>query len=191
MKEKSRRTEIIETAARMFRQKGFSATSTRDIARGLGMQSPSLYNHISSKQEILNELLLPLAEKYCRGIQDIFSAPLDPRAQLEKVIAEQIRITIDHTDAVALIPQEWVHLEGSHKEQFLHLREEYEKAFQQILRNGIAQGYFQPVNVEIATFSILSPLRFLHSWYRKNDHINPHVLEQELITQLVGGLEKK
>lgn len=190
MKDKSRRTEILEKSAVLFREKGYAASSIRDIAKAVGMQSPSLYNHVSSKQEILQTILLPLARRYTQGIQDIAESLLAPRLQLERAIADQVRITLEFTDAVALIPHEWVHLEPTAQASFLQLRDEYEKIFKGIIRHGIVVGDFKPVDLDIATFSILSTLRWLYSWYRKNKNINPLVLEAELVTQLIGGLEK-
>ena len=101
----------------------------------------------------------------------------------------------DNTDAVSLIPNEWVHLENTEEKkalnEFLNLRDAYEKEFKKIFRKCIKDGYLRSVNVEIATFSILSTLRWLYSWYAKNKNVNPLVLETELITNLIGGLKKE
>jgi len=187
-RDKSRRTEILEKAASLFRKRGFAATSMRDIARAMGMESASLYNHIKSKQEILEALLMPLAKTYTKGITNIAHSPLTSIQKLERIIADQIQITIENTDAVSLVPNEWVHLESNTKSEYLKLRNFYEKAFKDTFEQAIQDGYLKPVNVEIATFSILSTLRWLYSWYDKNKKINPLELETELITNLIGGL---
>lgn len=193
-KDKSRRTEILEKAAILFHKKGYSATSVRNIAQEMQMESASLYNHIKSKQEILQAILLPIAHRYTTGIQDISSSPLTSIQQLERIIADQIRITIENTDGVSLIPTEWVHLEKTKDRdalnEFLDLRNLYEKEFKKVFINCIKDGYLKEVNVEIAVFSILSTLRWLYSWYSKNQTINPLVLETELINNLIGGLKK-
>ena len=188
-KDKSRRTEILEKAAFLFHKKGYSATSVRDIAREMGMESASLYNHIKSKQEILQAHLLPLAKRYVKGINEIEASPLNALQKLERIIADQVRITIENTDGVSLIPSEWVHLDGGTLEEFITLRNDYEKTFKSILKQAIDDGHLKKVNVEIATFSILSTLRLLFSWYSKNKEINPLALENELVTNLIGGLK--
>ncbi|MEM6964901.1 MAG: TetR/AcrR family transcriptional regulator [Bacteroidota bacterium] len=189
-KNKSRRAEILEKSARLIRKKGYAATTVKDIADELQIQPASLYNHIKNKQEILQAVLLPLAARYTKGIQEITNSPLTSIQQLERVIADQIRITIENTDAVSLIPNEWVHLDDDIKRAYLKLRDDYEKEFKKILRKCIKDGYLRSVNVEIASFSILSTLRWLYSWYAKNKNVNALVLETELITNLVGGLKK-
>ncbi|HFC00519.1 MAG TPA: TetR/AcrR family transcriptional regulator [Phaeodactylibacter sp.] len=193
-KDKSRRTEILEKAAILFHQKGYAATSIRDIAREMKMESASLYNHIQSKQEILQAILLPIAHRYTQGIKDISSSPLTSIQQLERIIADQVQITIQNTDAVSLVPNEWVHLENNKEhdalQEFLDLRNFYEKEFKHIFQKCIKDGYLKNVNIDIAVFSILSTLRWLYSWYSKNKNVNPLVLETELINNLIGGIRR-
>jgi len=187
-KDKSRRTEILEKAAHLFHKRGYAATSIRDIARAMGMESASLYNHIKSKQEILQAHLMPLAHRYVKGIDEIEDSPLSSIQKLERIIADQVRITIENIDGVSLIPSEWVHLDGGSLEEFVSLRNDYEKTFKTILKQAIQDGYLREVDIEIATFSILSTLRMLFSWYSKNKNTNPLALENELVTNLIGGL---
>lgn len=189
LKDKSRRTEILEKAAYLFHKKGYAATSIRDIAREMGMESASLYNHIKSKQEILQAHLLPLANQYVKGINEIESSPLTSIQKLERIIADQVRITIENTDGVSLVQTEWVHLDGGTLQEFVGLRNDYEKTFKAILTQAIEDGFLKKVDVEIATFSILSTLRSLFSWYSKNKTVNPLALENELVTNLIGGLK--
>ena len=189
LKDKSRRTEILEKAAYLFHKKGYAATSIRDIAREMGMESASLYNHIKSKQEILQAHLLPLANQYVKGINEIESSPLTSIQKLERIIADQVRITIENTDGVSLVQTEWVHSDGGTLQEFVGLRNDYEKTFKAILTQAIEDGFLKKVDVEIATFSILSTLRSLFSWYSKNKTVNPLALENELVTNLIGGLK--
>ncbi|TDI68762.1 MAG: TetR/AcrR family transcriptional regulator, partial [Bacteroidetes bacterium] len=64
MKITSRKEEIIDVASQLFKEKGYSAVSVRDIALAMGMKAASLYNHIESKQEILSILILELARNF-------------------------------------------------------------------------------------------------------------------------------
>ena len=190
-KNKTRRTEILEKSARLIRKKGYVGTTVKDIADEMKIKPASLYNHINNKQESLQAILLPLARRYTKGIQDISSSPLTSLQKLERIITDQVRITIENTDSVSLVPNEWVHLDDDARKTYLALRDNYEKEFKKIFRKCIKDGYLRPVNVEIASFSILSTLRWLYSWFAKNKNINPLVLETELVTNLIGGLKKE
>ena len=57
----SKKELILQKAASMFRQKGFAATSMRDLAETVGIEAASLYNHIQSKSEILQEIIFHTA----------------------------------------------------------------------------------------------------------------------------------
>jgi len=67
--------EIIKKeAARLFRLKGYKATSMRDIAQEVGMEAASLYNHIANKQELLSETMMYIAEIFTAGMEDILQS---------------------------------------------------------------------------------------------------------------------
>jgi len=58
MKVETRKKEIIKTATMLFKEKGYSAVTMRDIAKALGIKAASLYNHINSKQHILRDIIM-------------------------------------------------------------------------------------------------------------------------------------
>ena len=63
-KNSPRKEVIIEKAAQLFRKNGFNATSMRDLAENVGVEAASLYNHISSKAELLQEICFRIANKF-------------------------------------------------------------------------------------------------------------------------------
>jgi len=163
------------------------ATSMRDIARDMGMEAASLYNHINSKQELLEDLLMGMAGAFTKGMQDIMVRDISPRHKLAALIDLHVQLTIEETDAVSLIPNEWIHLKEPQQKNFLKLRNKYEKAFKSIISAGIDEGEIKPMNVDVALFSILSTLRWLYSWYSKNK-MDPSALHDELKNNLLHGL---
>lgn len=186
----SRKEEIIQTACQLFRARGYSSTSVRDIAKEMQMEASSLYNHIKSKQEILSDVLLNLADLFEEGMANIKKAPITPLQKLQRLVELHVRITIEQTDVVALIPNDWIHLESPNIQKFAGQRDQYEKDFKLILKQCMKDGSIQKVNIEIASFSILSTLRWLYSWYIKNPSINPVELEEEMKKSLIQGLTK-
>ena len=185
----SRKEQILNTAARLFRKRGYSATSMRDIAREMQMEAASLYNHISSKQAILSELLLNIAQAFTDGMAEIKANEKSNIEKLENLVALHVQLTVDHTDAISLIPNEWVHLEGESIKQFLNLRDQYEKDFNKLLEAAVKDKKLGDINIELASFSILSTLRWLYSWYSKNRNTNIEKLKAEMIRNLIYGLK--
>ena len=66
-----RKLEIIGIASALFKEKGFSAVTMRDIAKAMGIKAASLYNHIKNKEEILTFIIISLAEEFINGIDEI------------------------------------------------------------------------------------------------------------------------
>lgn len=185
----SRKQQILARAAKLFRERGYSATSMRDIARSMGMEAASLYNHIDSKQAILSELLLNIAKEFTEGMSGIQSLDITSIKKLEALVSLHVRLTIQYNDSISLIPNEWVHLEGKSIRQFTRLRDNYELAFKKIMNDCIAEGSLRKHNIEISSFSILSTLRWLYSWYSKNKNVDVKALESEMIQSLIYGLK--
>src|ERR1051325_4646194 len=71
----TRKDVIIAKAAKLFREKGFSATSMRDLAEHVGVEAASLYNHISSKAEILQEICFKTANNFMSHIEEVDATP--------------------------------------------------------------------------------------------------------------------
>src|SRR6478735_5765639 len=92
----TRKDVIIAKAAKLFREKGFSATSMRDLAEHVGVEAASLYNHISSKAEILQEICFKTANKFLSHIEAIDNSPIDSIAKIEAVLRFHVQQMIHH-----------------------------------------------------------------------------------------------
>ncbi len=181
----------MDVAARLFRKKGFVATSMQDISSQLAIKPASLYNHIHSKQDILQSLLLSKAQKFIEGMQEITKSSLNPLEKLQKVISLHVRLTIEHTDEISLMVGEWRHLELDSKEQYVKARNNYDRSFRKILKACVRDGYLKDLPVGVMLFSILSTLRHLYSWYDRHRSISSIELEKQLYQSLVAGLLKE
>ncbi len=185
----NRKNDIRRTAARLFRKKGYGATSMRNIADGVGIQAASIYNHFKSKQILLQDLLMLPAMLYTKEMQAVKNSTLSPREKIEKLIRHHVRMAVEHTDSVALIVADWAHLEGDVRTHFFQLREDYEADFKEIIEIGKTNGAFNPnINTDVAVFSILSTLRWLFSWYNRNKSFDVEELEEQMMRVLLHGL---
>ena len=154
---KSRKESIKDCTAKLFRKKGYSATSMQDIAAAVGIKAASLYNHIQSKQELLGDILMPVAAYFTKGMDDIYSSTLNPMQKLERLIALHVRLAIEHTNEISLITGEWVHLENPTLSQYTALRKDYEDKFRQIIKDSMEKGYIEKVNEDCLLYTSPSP----------------------------------
>ena len=188
MKPLDRKTEIVTIAAQLFKQKGYSAVTMRDIAQAMNIKAASLYNHIKSKQEILILIIIEMAEEFTTTILQIVDSNETTIQKLEKVIQLHIDITLRNSDALACLNNDWMHLADAELTYFIKMREEYEEHFRSIIKQGIANNEIKKLNVEVIIFSTLSTLRTLYLWYGKKKNINENVLKSNMIEVLLKGI---
>lgn len=187
--ESSRKDEIIKTAARLFKEKGYSAVTMRDLATAMGMKAASLYNHIHSKQEILKSIIISIAEEFTNGMELIKKSNGSAIKKLEQIVALHVQITTQNTYGMASLNNDWMHLEDQ-LDYYLELRKNYEQDFIHIIQQGIKNNEIIAANPEIITFSILSTLRSLYLWIPKKEEVNKEELATSLSQVLINGINK-
>lgn len=187
MKIETRKQEIILTAAKLFKEKGYSAVTMRDLAADMGIKAASLYNHINSKQAILKDIIISLAEEFTIGMETILASDEDAIDKLKKIIALHVSITSNNTFGMASLNNDWMHLEEQ-LEYYLELRRNYEDNFKEIIKGGVAEGVIINENPEIMAFTMLSTLRSLYLWIPKKEDLNPQNLSESLSKLLINGI---
>ncbi|ALM20579.1 transcriptional regulator [Nonlabens tegetincola] len=185
-----RKSQILTTAARLFKERGYSAVTMRDLAAALDMKAASLYNHISGKQEILTILILEVAHEFTNGMKQVESDDSTAFVKAQNLIALHIKIALSLTDSLAVLNNDWMHLEGVSYEEYIRLRKNYEADFKQIILEGIDKGEFKNMSVETILFNLLSTLRSIYLWIPKKSPSEIETLKVELPDLLLLGLKK-
>ena len=85
-----RRSEIRHTAKKLFKEKGYAATSMRDLAKEVGIEAASLYNHLSSKEELLHEMCFDIADQFFQAFQSATAAEKTPSKKLKAAVKAHI-----------------------------------------------------------------------------------------------------
>lgn len=184
----NRKKQIVKTAARLFKDRGYSAVTMRDLAAAMDIKAASLYNHISGKQEILSLLILEVAHKFTSGMEAVKNDDRTAFAKAEKLIALHINTAVQHTDALAVLNTDWMHLEGAAYEEYIALRKKYELEFKKILEIGISSGEFKNLSLETMLFNLLSTLRSIYLWIPKKSATEVADLKKELPIILLKGI---
>lgn len=179
----------MEAAARLFRDKGYSATSMRDLAQAVHLQASSLYNHISSKQEILRDICFRNAQRYLTGIAAVEKAGGTPLAQVEALLDLHLDVVAEDVTSITAFNDEWRHLDPQALDEFVQLRKDYENRFRAILQSGIADGTFKAGDTNLLLFTILSSLRWVHDWYKPDRKPQLKQVRQTVHQLLLEGLK--
>ncbi len=186
---KGSRKEVISAAAAvLFRNKGFSASSMRELAEKMGVEAPSLYNHIGSKSEILREICFRIAKEFQNNMQQVMQMPSNEITKAEAIIRFHIHMMLQHYDEVYVANHEWRQLEEPYLSNFLTQRKQYEQQFAGIINQGIQKGAFKNVNAQTAVLVILSAVRGLEFLNPKKKQIDIPNLTNDITNHLLKGL---
>ncbi len=187
----SKKDTITGKAAVLFRKKGFSATSMRELADSIGVEAASLYNHIGSKSEILQIICFRVANDFTLHLTETEKLPGGIVARLEELIRFHIRMMIEHFDAVYVANHEWKQLQEPYLSNFLQQRKIYESRMIEMIREGIRQGELRDQDPHVAVLTILSAVRGLEFWQRHKKNAGEKDLEENMINLLLHGLVNK
>lgn len=188
MKITDRKTEIVNVSAKLFKEKGYSAVTMRDIAQAMDIKAASLYNHIKSKQEILVLIIIEIAEEFTNVMNEVLHSNDSAIKKIERIIQLHVEITLRDSNALACLNNDWMHLTDSDLEYFIKMRNDYEDNFKIIVKKGIQDGEIKNLNLDLIIFSILSTLRTLYIWYNKTNKLSSKALTDTMIKVLLNGI---
>jgi len=189
-KKSGKRELILAEAAKLFKDRGYSGTSMRDLAGQVGMEAASMYNHIKSKDELLDTICFRISDTYISQLTEIEATPSRYADKLRALVRLHIRLMVEDGAAVSVANHDWKYLPEPRLSEFKQARKTYERGFAALIEAGIAAGELRSVSVSVALFTMLSAVRWVELWYRPGRGISAEELESNIITVLLGGLEQ-
>lgn len=190
-KKSVKRELILAEAAKLFKDRGYSGTSMRDLAGQVGMEAASMYNHIKSKDELLDTICFRISDTYISQLAEIERTAIPYGEKIKSLVRLHIRLMVEDGAAVSVANHDWKYLPEPRLTEFKQARKNYEKGFAALIEAGIAAGEFRPVNVSVALFTVLSAVRWVELWYRPGRGLTADELESNILTVLLGGLEQR
>lgn len=181
---------ILLNAAELFRKKGFAAASVRELAESLGIEAPSLYNHIGSKAELLQEICFDVAKDYTAHMTEVMTSPKNAIEKTAEIIRFHVRKLSTDFDKVFVSEHEWKRLPQKYLETFLAQRKVYETNMIEIIKEGIEKKLFKNLLPSIAVLAILSAVRGLELRQRHKNEFTIEELEDTMVQHLLHGIIK-
>ncbi|PYX10600.1 MAG: TetR/AcrR family transcriptional regulator [Acidobacteria bacterium] len=162
------RQEILRTAARLFQQRGYHATSMNDVASALKLSKGGLYHHFQSKDEILFNLMDHAMnitqERVINGVRDI----ADPEERLRMLIRRHIEVVLSVRDREITVmlhenhplPPSLRRRINARKKDYVHF---VENLIAEVQRARHSSGSVSP---RAAAFALLGMINWIYQWYR-------------------------
>lgn len=189
-KKASKKEFILKKAAQMFREKGFAATSMRDLAETVGIEAASLYNHIRSKNEMLESICFDVANRYTIFMDELESTNQNTIKKIETLLRFHIKQMVDNFEDVIVCDREWKHLDEPYLSNFHNQRRTYRKRFASIIETGIKNGELKKIDAPTAVIIMLHAVNGIESWHRSNARISAQELEDNMVMIMIDGLRK-
>jgi AcrR family transcriptional regulator len=158
----SRHAEILETAARLFRERGFHGVGVDEIGKQVGISGPALYRHFSSKDEILATLLNEAMDKIAVETQGIFD---DPHDELDFLVRHHARFVVNNLELVAIYAHEHRSLVEPFRRMFTKRMREHAARWERILANCYPDA--DPTDVAITAQAAIGLLHSVVYWPHK------------------------
>jgi AcrR family transcriptional regulator len=184
----ARTQQIIDAAARVFREKGYDGATLRDIAKEAGLLPGSLYYHFRSKEELLRLIVEQPIRDLHAHLEEIVASEASPAQKLALALAAQLRAFDMH------YPYLFVHIHNVLRVDTMHpdmqkRAKRYQEFWQQILTQGVKMGEFPPdLDVKVTAFAIIGMCNWMHRWYRRDGRLSIEEITQQFSRLVLAGL---
>ncbi len=129
----SRRQQILDTAAELFAERGFHGVTVDDLGAALGMSGPALYHHFTSKESILDEMLVNISRFLLAEGRLRTGAAASPDNAVRELLRGQIDFALDQTTLITVHHRELIHASVDGRQQIRRLQAEYTSVWVDVL----------------------------------------------------------
>jgi len=184
-----RRLQIEDAASTLFRERGYAATSVRDIASALNLQGGSLYAHVASKEDVLWSIVCRAADRFNAEVGPAAASDASPADRLRSMIRGHVAVVTSYQKDAAVFLHEWRFLSEERRDQLAARRDGYEALFRQVISDGISAGNFRPVDPRLTAMAILSTLNGIPTWFSSTGPLTPTNIAEHHADLFLHGLE--
>lgn len=162
----AQRQTILEAASLLFIEKGFGGTNINDIADAVGMTRTALYYYFPSKESMLEALTREVTERASALTQEVAQrAELAPDEGLRQLILQHAGLILSHPLQFRIAERSESSLPEDQRLAAQAARRAVRRNFVEVIRRGIDQGVFRPVDADVAAFSIIGMCNWCAWWF--------------------------
>lgn len=170
---------VVDAALTLFAERGYHGTALSQIAEVLEVRTPSLYNHMRSKHELLETIVRDTV----RGVLDDFRRATegrdDPLDRLHHAVLAYSRRHATHRREAIVVNRDTSSLDEPARSAMQDLRREHEHALRSIIADGMATGQFSVDSPALASFAIREMCVSIARWYTDDGPITPDQVARE------------
>lgn len=179
---------LSRVACRIFRERGYHATSMRAIASALGMQPAALYYYYPAKEDLLFRIMESAVDALSERVQAAIDGGATAPIRLQQAITAHITAVADHLDELSVFLQERKALGPERRGIIQSKSDRYEHIFRDILQAGVEAGELRAVDPRLAGFLVLAACNWLYSWYKPEGSYHPEDIASAFSAMILHGV---
>jgi AcrR family transcriptional regulator len=181
---------VQEAALDLLSERGYHGTTMKLLAGRLGVQAPSLYNHVGSKQEILARIMVAGMERLMGKQDEALNSSEDPGEQLRAMTEAHVLVHIRHRRSAMIGDRELSNLEDPDRTYVGELRDRYEHRYRETIERGQASHGFAVDSAKLASFAIIEMASSVSVWFSEAGPLSDQDVAREygkMALRIVGA----
>lgn len=182
---RKRHAEVVEAAAHVFNAKGYEATTIQDIADELGILKGSVYYYISSKEDILYEVLEDVHRLGLETATKAVEIEGDPIEKISSFVSSLSRFNAENRMRIGILLRELRSLSARRRREIVRERDRYDDILRELMIEGQKQGLVAPsIDPKITTLAVMGMINNIYQWYKPSGGMKAEKIG-ELYAELV------
>ncbi len=176
------RDRVFQEAVKLFARRGFAATGIRDIGREVGLTSAALYHYVTSKEELLADVMSECMNEFLRGGRAARASSDEPVIQLSRLVRFHVAAECVNPLTSQVTDREVRSLTGDNRTRVIALRDEFESVYRAVLTDGAEASGFNLIDQRLPSFAMVEMCNGVANWYRPGGRLSVEELQGHYAT---------
>jgi TetR/AcrR family transcriptional regulator, cholesterol catabolism regulator len=173
---------ILETAARLFCERGYDATSMQEVADACRLTKAGLYHHIQSKEQLLLAIMSYGMDMFEQRVLAEVKDIADPVERLRACMRRNIHVvTRDMSKEVTIILHEHARLTGEGREYIDGRKKKYVGFLEATIAEAVREGKMRPIDPTVGAFALLGMVLWIYKWYRPDGRLQDEQIADQMV----------
>jgi AcrR family transcriptional regulator len=185
-------SEVLAAAGRLFREKGYAATTVREIADLAGLLPGSLHYRYPTKDSLLLALMEQGMASAIEQVRKATAGCAEPLQRIQAAARAHLHLLLTDDDAIYVLLYEWRSVTAEARERMVRLRDRYEAIWDGLLHAAAGAGLISPAaELGLARLSLLGSLNWVVQWYSPAGLYSLDQIADELVGRLFSGISAR
>lgn len=178
----NRRQDLLQAAARLFKEKGYEGASIRAISAAVGMRCGSPFYHFENKQALLYAVMEEGLRQGLARTEAAIDPTLNARAQFKRLVRVHLGILLEEgNDFIPVMLYNWGALEDNYRHKLIETKDRYDRIWAQMVARLQAEGELGD-DPKIARLLLLGAMNFITTWYKADAGLSIDALADRVVS---------